>query len=342
MIGPQKRFFLFFFFIFGILIGCKEHKWKVDTSEIKYNSNLKRFDLEWVELSKQGISQEELKSLNQKYPEWMPLYLNGILRLGDLDQAENRFELNQLVLNADIKSLYQKVINTYPNESLNKEIIAIEEALKRYAYFFPETQLPEIYTLISLFNYNIVVDEGLLGICLEMYLGADYEVYPQTSIPRYRFKNFERSYMASDAIKAFLISEFDQGGGENLLEQMLFYGKIAYLQEALMPEEEQKHLFNYDEKELEWCVENESEIWFHLVDMELLYTLEAAKIRKYLDDAPFIPGFPEGSSARVGKWLGYRIIAAYMDAHPNMSLQELMKLTNANEILRQSTYKPNR
>lgn len=293
-------------------------------------------------MTKEGISQEELKQLNKKYPEFMPLYLNGVLRMGSMAEAENRFELNQLVLNADIKSLYAKVNESYPLGSLDKEIEEISAALKRYSYYFPESTLPEIVTLVSLFSYNIIVDEAILGICLEMYLGADYEVYPKTSIPRYRFKNFEREYMVSDAVKAFLIAEFDQGGGENLLEQMLFYGKIAYLQKAFLPQEKEMHIFNYDEKELEWCYENESEIWFHLVDMELLYTLEASKIRKYLDDAPFIPGFPEGSSARVGKWLGYRIIDSYMENHPNLDLVQLMDLENANEILRQSKYKPNR
>ena len=76
--------------------------------------------------------------------------------------------------------------------------------------------------------------------------------------------------------------------------------------------------------------------------MELLHTSDNNKIKKYLGDAPFVAGFPEGSPGRVGQWIGWQIVAAYMDKNKNVSLAQLMKTQNADLILQQSKYKPQR
>lgn len=339
------RLYLQFFLLLFIALfyaSCESNRWNQDVSQIEYDPEIKRFELDFFDKGNDGFTIDEMNQLEQAYPIMLPLYLNGVLNFNAINTEETRSNLSALANNKDIQTLYNDVKKKYPERALNQELQAIKEALKLYSYYFPETELPELYTLISMFSYNVVVDEKVLGISLDMYLGGDYKYYPSTNIPKYRFKNFTSEFIVCDAIKAFLIAEFDKEVGMNLLEQMVFYGKIAYLQEALLPEQEPRTYFNYDESELEWCEVNESEIWFHLVDMELLYTTETEKVRKYIDDAPFIPGFPEGSTAKVGKWLGYKIVRSYMENNKEIGLDELMKNQDANHILLKSKYKPKR
>lgn len=330
-----------YIFLLWILLSCQEKSWKVDTSQSTYEINLKRFDLEFFEKADDGLDSADWAILQENYPQFLPLYMEGVLRM-TMDASEDFYELNQLLQNSDVKTLFSDVEKAYPRADLEAEILELQEAFRFFSHYFPDKKLPEVYSLVSLFSYNIVVDEAMLGLCLDLYLGAEYKFYPSTQIPRYRFKNFERKYLVADALKAYLIAEFDQGGGNNLLEQMIFYGKIAYLQAAFLPELEEELYFNYNEEELAWCEENEAEIWFHFVDMDLLYTNETAQIRKYMDDAPFIPGFPEGSSARVGKWIGYQIVKEYMESQDQLGLAELMAEEDANKILLKSKYKPKR
>ena len=65
-------------------------------------------------------------------------------------------------------------------------------------------------------------------------------------------------------------------------------------------------------------------------------------IRKYMGDAPFVAGFPEGSPGRVGQWVGYQLVNLFMNNNKEVSLEELMQIEDANLILRKSNYKPSR
>ena len=121
---------------------------------------------------------------------------------------------------------------------------------------------------------------------------------------------------------------------------MVFNGKVLFVLSTLLPETQKHILFNYSSEELEWCEKNEKEVWSHFINMELLFTDKNFQIRKYMGDAPFIPGFPEGSPGRVGQWMGFNIVSAFMKQNSNMSLEELMKVTDSNKILQESRYKP--
>lgn len=340
----MRDYFQFFILVSFLMLfsACDNKRWEQDVTAIDYEPELKRFEIDFFELGEDKIDESRIEEIEKKYPRLLPLYLNGVLNFGSYRDNGIFPSLNEFVTNKDIQQVYSDVKQAFPKGSLKSEKAEIEKALKLFKYYFPNSDLPELYTLISMFSYNVVVDQKVLALSLDMYLGGEYKYYPSTNIPKYRFKNFEKEFIVSDAVKAFLISEFDREAGMNLLEQMIFYGKIAYLQQAFLPDYEERLFFNYDEAEFNWCDENESEIWFHLVDMELLYTTESEKVRKYIDDAPFIPGFPEGSTAKVGKWLGFQIVKSYMNNNKEVNLADLMANQDANKILLKSKYKPKR
>ena len=66
------------------------------------------------------------------------------------------------------------------------------------------------------------------------------------------------------------------------------------------------------------------------------------KIQKYLTDAPFTPGLGDHneSAPKLGIWIGWQIVKKYMDKNPDVTLQQLMKETDAQKILHASRYKP--
>lgn len=332
---------VFSFFLIS-LFSCESDRWKVDVNKISIPQDVNRFESDLFSLREGGISAQEAEELNQKYPKFYPLFVEAIMGFGRANDAKTLDILNEFVKNADIEALFEDVEKEFPEGELEKEWKQLENGFKRFHYYFPNRIIPEINTMVSAFSYAAAADDSLLAIGLDMYLGGDYAVYPQVGIPKYKFKNFSKEYMVSDAMNAWLLTEFDTEGGQNLLEQMIFRGKIAYLTEAFLPNTELAYVFNYDKEDLNWCNENESGIWFHFVDMELLYATETHQIRKYMGDAPFVAGFPEGSPGRVGHWVGYRIVKAYMDNNREIGLKELMDLKDANKILRESNYKPKR
>ena len=66
------------------------------------------------------------------------------------------------------------------------------------------------------------------------------------------------------------------------------------------------------------------------------------KIR-FIEDAPFskfYTSFDRESPGRVGQWIGMKIVQAYMNYQPDVSLIDLIQETDAQKILRESRYKP--
>jgi uncharacterized protein YjaZ len=51
-------------------------------------------------------------------------------------------------------------------------------------------------------------------------------------------------------------------------------------------------------------------------------------------------GMPLESPGRTANYTGYQIVAQYMELFPAISLEELLKTTDAEKILKASKYKP--
>ncbi len=338
----QKVFHFVICFILLFQIGCNKSKWEVDVSKSEFRMSFNRFEQDLFDVGTGGISIEEQEELKLNYIRFLPLYLDGVMSFGSPNTGNTWEKVAEFIDNKDINELFKTVEKAYPKGSLEIEAEEISNAFYRYNYHFSSKQVPQLATMISAFNYSMVTDDSLLVVGLDNYLGSDFELYPKIGVPQFKFKQFDRKFLVSDAIQAWLTTEFESEGSKNMLEQMIFQGKISFLLQALLPLKAPHLFFNYEQDELKWCEDNESQIWFHFVDMDLLYTMENFQIRKYMGDAPFISGFPEGSPGRVGQWIGFKIVDSYMRNNPKQSLKNLMELTDANRLLQESNYKPKR
>ena len=327
--------------VFG-LSACDTNRWGVSTDKVNISQSIKRFDADVYSASKQGLSENDWLTLKEGYPDFLPLYVEGIMAFGRLNDPQTKNVFSQYLTNKDIVEVIEEVNKSYPVGSLNSDFEAMGDAFKRYHYFFPDRIIPNVVTMTAAFNYATAANDKLLALGLDMYLGGDFPLYPQIGIPKYKFQNFEREYLVADAMKAWLLTEFEPEGSQNLLEQMVYYGKVIYLVQAFLPQQQEHLAFNYSEGNLLWCEENEGPIWFHFIDMELLFATENHQIRKYMGDAPFVAGFPEGSPGRVGQWVGYQLVNSFMNNNKEVGLEELMQIEDANLILRKSNYKPSR
>jgi len=94
--------------------------------------------------------------------------------------------------------------------------------------------------------------------------------------------------------------------------------------------------------QLDWAKKNESAIWGYLLDENLLYETDYPKIQKFINVGPFTQGIGENneSAPRLGIYIGWQIIKKYMEKNPNVTLQQLMSNTDAQQILTDSKYHP--
>jgi hypothetical protein len=86
--------------------------------------------------------------------------------------------------------------------------------------------------------------------------------------------------------------------------------------------------------------EHEQVIWASFLENELLYETSNMTKNKFFAERPKTLEVGEKCPGRIGRWVGWRIVDAYMEEHPEISLPELMQMADARRIFNESGYKP--
>lgn len=320
------------------LSSCKSDPLDVDVSETDVQLTFKRLDRDLFELNP-SAGKTETEALNEKYGEFLVDYCEGVIRIGDPKSESFKYAVAQFISDEAMKTLYQQSQLVYPDlTSVEKELT---EAFRYYKYHFPDSTIPEIVFSVSALNYAIVTTNTTLNISLDMFLGADYEVYPAVGLPQYMYMNMKPDQIVPQAMKGWLQSSYETDLQRNtLLDYMIFEGKLLYVLDATLRDYEDSTKIGFSPEAIRWCEDYEAKVWTHLVDQKLLYTTEYMVINKWINQAPFVAGIPKDSPGRLGQWVGWQIVREYMKENPETSLQQLMANQNTQEILALSKYKP--
>jgi len=321
-----------------MLFSCENKPLVIDVSDINVALNLKRFDQDLFAYP-EGITAENVTELNANYGVFFEDFTQSVIGIGPAKKPNLYRQLNDFSKDSYIDEIKEDADRIYADFSFYET--QLTEAFKHYAHYFPKKKIPELITYISGFNYAITTDESYLGIGLDMFLGSDYPAYAQLGLPQYKTAIMRKENLVAGAILGWVSTEFElQEKNADLLTEMIHQGKTLYLLDALMPEADNTLKISYSEEQLKWCNKNETPVWYYFIDNDLLYTKETTEIIKYMGESPFIQGFPEGSPGRIGHWLGWQIVKAYMENNPEITIEKLMLNNNAQQLLNASKYKP--
>ncbi|MBL4592335.1 MAG: hypothetical protein JKX68_00800 [Flavobacteriales bacterium] len=320
------------------ILSCGNNPLEVDVSDVKIDFKVTRFDQDLFQYTN-GITPKNVGELHTKYGLFFQHFTESVINIGSVKNPNINTQLNAFANDSYIKEIKVDADKTYADFSTYQT--ELENAFKHYNYYFPKRTIPEVITYISGFNYAITTDENYLGIGLDMFLGSSYDAYTQLGLPQYKTAFMSKEGLVAGAMLGWVSTEFElKEKNADLLTEMIHQGKILYLLDALMPKASNTVKISYNETQLKWCDNNEESVWFYFIDNNLLYTKETTEIIKYMGEAPFIQGFPEGSPGRIGHWLGWQIVKAYMAKNPTITIEKLMSSNIAQQILNESKYKP--
>lgn len=328
-----------FLFILFFIFSCGSNSLKPDTKGISINSEVLRFENDLFAFKGKEITDADIKVFKEKYGMFFNNFVQHIIRIGKPTDPSLAYYLSSFVNDESIYEVYNESKKKYADfSSFESEL---SEAFKLYKYYFKEKWVPTFCTFVSGFNYAVTADDSVLAIGLDMYLGNDCKYYPLLGLPAFKIKNMQKQYIVSDAMFSWLSVEFDNEENINdLIENMVHFGKLYYAQKLLLPDKHDTILTGFTNNQLEWCKNNEKDMWAHFVNNNLFFTQEQTVITKYMGEAPFTPGFPEGSPGRIGHWIGWQIVKSYMKNNEQLNLADLMNETDCHKIFNQSKYKP--
>jgi hypothetical protein len=138
----------------------------------------------------------------------------------------------------------------------------------------------------------------------------------------------------------FLPAGNDTGITENVINKMIWEGKLLYFVQAMMPKEKAELITGFTPEQLKWCRENEKIMWSYLIEHKLLFKTDYMTINKLTKDAPFTSYFPHESPGKAANWIGWQIVKKYMERHPDVTLSGLMNDSHYQKILDGSAYDP--
>jgi hypothetical protein len=262
----------------------------------------------------------------------------NIIDIGKSDSAGFSLRLKNYFSEPTLMRLYKDEQEKMRDISaINNELTYGMELLFRN---FPSLKHPRIYMHVSGLNQNVVVTDSILSLSADKYLGADYPLY-QDFFYEYQRQLMTPERIVPDYLLGFMMANFlFKGNEEVLLDRILYEGKLRYILSRLIPDRKTGEFVAYNEKQYQWCISHEANIWKLILENKHLFAPDYKITEQYLKLAPYTAPLPTESPGRVGVWLGFRIISSYMKNNSDTTLEELMSFTDYNELLKKSKYKP--
>lgn len=237
------------------------------------------------------------------------------------------------------QQLYEETLSVFSEFNNTKQELKL--FYKHLKYYFPESRMPRILTVVSDVDYRnkAIVTDSIVLIALDTYLGKDHRFYG--NIPEYLRQNLDRKQLVSDLAGEYAKQYIYPMQNRTLLDEMIFFGKILYFKDVTLPLSSDTEKIGYTADELEWAKANESEIWRYFVEKELLYSTDSQLTDRFINPAPFSKFYLEldgESPGRLGQYIGWQIVRSYMENN-NVDLKKML-ISNSEIIFNKSKYKP--
>jgi hypothetical protein len=320
--------------LFVLLGSCNVDGYKFPQADIEvpaYNLEIHRYGKALFELDTSDF-QNGLKAIQNEFS----LFLGA-----DLNDSMNVVQLYNYATDTQLISIYNKTVEVYPN--LNEVQNSLSEAFGRFHYYFPEIKLPEVYTYLSDLYYEMPVfkSDTSMIIALDVYLGKDFYLYKKLGLPFYKVRCMSPENLPVDVMKTLYLSDVSRNiKKKTLLDHMIEGGKMLAYLDAVLPYTPDSVKICYSTDKLKWVNENEKMIWAFLIENDLLYSTDYQTQTKLIQDGPFTTGFSNESPSRIGIYIGWLVINKFLNNNPEISLHEMLRMTDSQMILQQSGYKP--
>ena len=314
---------IYIFLILGLIfVSCdNDSKLENEIAKIEMPFVVERFDNAFFE-----AEPNDLPKLKTAYPFLFSKHVADsiwIYRINDTLQDQ---------LLSEVSKTYAEFKNT------KEELTGLFQHLKYYDKTF---SIPRVITLTNDVAYRekSIVNDSLVLIALDNYLGAEHEFYQNISM--YIAANMEQHQIVTDVAEGYAKNYMFQTNRKTLLDEMIYFGKLLYFKDVMIPFKTDAEKIGYTEAQIKWAEVNESPIWSYFVEKELLYSTDDKLLNRFIADAPFSKfylEFDNESPGRLGQYVGWQIVKAYAET----TGKDLMRIMEAKpeELFRKSKFKP--
>jgi len=334
---------IFLFVIISLLLwGCDSNDLDIDISGIQ-TAPLKVLRLEKDIRSLNGPDFDASNAvLKRQYGVYYEHYLMNFLNRNGTSDSLYKPSVLSFIKDKDISEAYGYITRLYPDQKMEAIAQEADQCVKRFHVHFPKRPLPsKLITVMSGWNYSSAYLDSALVISLDMYLGDTAKFYQMLRYPLYQAKKMNERYILPDLARGWLLTEFDNSDPVNtLIHHTIFYGKLFYAVNALLPQETDSVIIGYTSKQITYCKTYEKNVWGYFAEKNRLYENSLQNVRELTSDGPFTGAISKECPPRIAMWVGWQIVKSYMKNNKEVTLEQLMDEKDAAKILNKSKYRP--
>jgi len=253
----------------------------------------------------------------------------------DEDFAKRRTDANEI-------KIYNEAIHKIDINKLQSEL---QELFSHIKYYYPKFSSPKVYLFSSALQMAqdpIIYDEksGFLFIDITGFMGDGNPNYKGLEL--YFQKSMNPANIVPKVSQIFAENIVTASAEQKFVDQLVLNGKIMTLQDAFLPNFPDYLKMNYTQKQYDWAVSNEANIWNYFVESNLVFSDDPRLVERFISPGPFSKFYTEidnESSPQIGIFTGWQICKSYLKQNPETKLVDFLKM-DAQTIFNKSGYKP--
>lgn len=331
-----RRSVILFLLMFVLFVSCTKSDGYKKKLDVPYK-NCEPHELAVVEYNK-ALFDIDTANFVEGVSEIMPRFPE---LLGDNIEFLDILGLKSFVTDTFIMKINALTEMTFPDISVVSE--KVQGVYQHLNYYYPNITMPVTYSYVSGINYEngpVMIGSECVMLSLDYYLSNKDLVYDKVGMPRYLSRCCQPASLTKDLAEDIYDSYFNKGvQSKNVLMEMIAQGKRYYFIEAMDPSLPDSIILGYSSCQMEWAQDNEGQIWATIVGNNMLYANGFEQYRVLFGDGPFTAAFSENAPARLGDFIGLQIVRSFMSKNDE-SLQNLMEITDCQDVFQRSQYKP--
>lgn len=239
--------------------------------------------------------------------------------------------------------IYKEAIGKIDEKKLQSDL---QDLFSHIKYYFPEFKSPKVFLFSS--SLQMIQDPifydakgNLLFIDISGFMGDGNPNYK--GLEMYFQKSMNPNNIVPKVAQMFAEGFVKESADhQKFIDVMILNGKIMILKDAFLPTYPEYLKMNYTQKQYEWAVANEANIWNYFVESNLIFGDDHRLEDRFIAPGPFSKFYTEidnESSPQVGIFAGWQVCKAYFKEKPETKLVDFLKM-DATVIFNQSGYKP--
>lgn len=319
--------------------GCGFNSDDPAKNAANFEIKIQRFDSAFFAMDTLHMKKSVTKLLEQ-YPGFGIDFLNKVLMLKSPNDTQNIKAFFRLHL--PIFKAAQEV------DAVRIAKPELEAAFKRLHYYFPKYNLTHNIILFigPLESFGNIITVDALAVGLQMHLGANAKWYLDESIqtiyPIYMSRRYTPEYITVNSVQNILSDIYiAPANTQTLIQNMVEAGKLQYIINACLPKTPDAIKYGYTKDQFANLKGQEGNIWDYIVHEKLTYSTSITDIDNFMQEGESSAIFSEVIPSNVGKYIGYKIVDAWMKqkAQKGISLETMLS-TPADKIFTTSSYAP--